>query len=99
MGQTKTDFSHLSTPETSKLLSYLEAVDTAKTCTKPEQILPLIKKFGLVREHIPTPLLSNVEVWRALLQTMPMTAMIRNLGKMTAIELLAPLTGTLVISL
>ena len=76
-----------------KVLDFLGAVEKAKSCTKPEEIIPLIKAYGLVREHIPTPLLSNVEVWRALLQKMPMTAMIRNLGKMTAIELLAPLSG------
>ena len=76
-----------------KLLDFLQAVETAKTCVKPEDIIPLIKKYGLVREHIPTPLLKNADVWRALLQKMPMTAMIRNLGKMTAIELLAPLNG------
>ena len=32
------------------------------------------------------------QVWNALLQDMPMTAMIRNLGKMSSIELLKPLS-------
>ncbi|MFH4983043.1 hypothetical protein AB6A40_009752 [Gnathostoma spinigerum] len=40
---------------------------------------------GLVREHIPTDLLNDVAVWTELLQNMPMTAMIRNLGKMTSL--------------
>ena len=93
LAKTKTDFEHISSPESVKVLDFLSAVDTAKSCATPELMLPLIKTYGLVREHIPTPLLSNVEVWRALLQNMPMTAMIRNLGKMTAIELLAPLSG------
>ena len=44
--------------------------------------------FRLVREHLPTELLNSVPVWRALLQEMPMTALIRNLGKMTNIGLL-----------
>jgi 60 kDa SS-A/Ro ribonucleoprotein len=48
-----------------------------------------VKTHGLVREHLPTALLQEVTVWRALLQSMPMTAMIRNLGKMSAIGLLA----------
>lgn len=44
---------------------------------------------GLVREHIPTEKLNSVEVWEALVQKMPMTAMIRNLAKMQTIGLLA----------
>lgn len=43
---------------------------------------------GLVREHIPTEKLNSVEVWEALVQKMPMTAMIRNLAKMQTIGLL-----------
>lgn len=43
--------------------------------------------FQLVREHIPTGFLKSERVWEALLQDMPMTALIRNLGKMTSIGL------------
>ena len=35
----------------------------------------------------------TVQVWAALLEKMPMTAMIRNLGKMSAIGLLKPLSS------
>ncbi|VDM53460.1 unnamed protein product [Angiostrongylus costaricensis] len=41
--------------------------------------------IGLVRQHIPTDMLNSVAVWQALLERMPMTAMIRNLGKMQSI--------------
>ena len=34
-----------------------------------------------------------LQVWAALLDQMPMTAMIRNLGKMSAIDLLKPLSS------
>uniref|UniRef100_A0A7M5V631 TROVE domain-containing protein n=3 Tax=Clytia hemisphaerica TaxID=252671 RepID=A0A7M5V631_9CNID len=43
--------------------------------------------FQVVREHIPTAFLSSAKVWEALLQDMPMTAMLRNLGKMTSLGL------------
>ena len=42
----------------------------------------------LPRECIPTSWLNNKDVWAALLETMPITAMIRNLGKMTNVGLL-----------
>lgn len=40
------------------------------------------------REAVPTELLSSPDIWAALLVDMPMTAMIRNLGKMSSIGLL-----------
>ena len=39
----------------------------------------------IVREHIPTKFLNEVEVWEALLKDMPMTAMIRSLTKMASL--------------
>lgn len=56
----------------------------------------LISSAGLPRECVPTEFLNSPEVWDALLHSgkhgMPMTAMIRNLGKMSAIELTKPLS-------
>lgn len=78
-----------------KVLDYLIAVEFAKTCTTAGALIPLITQYNLVREHIPTVLLNDIEIWRTLLQNMPLTAMIRNLGKMTHIELLAPLSRML----
>ncbi|MCB1680774.1 MAG: TROVE domain-containing protein [Alphaproteobacteria bacterium] len=48
-----------------------------------------IRTFSLPREVVPTELLNEQEIWNALLVDMPMTAMIRNLAKMTSIGLLA----------
>lgn len=71
------------------------AIRRAKVSTQPGEIANLIRQFGLQREHLPTECLDKVEVWAALLDDMPATALIRNLGKMTKIGLLAPLsTGT-----
>eukprot|EP00039_Didymoeca_costata_P018103 m.332125 g.332125 ORF g.332125 m.332125 type:complete len:561 (+) comp16882_c0_seq1:171-1853(+) len=74
-----------------KAFSVLAAVQEAKTCEIP-RLLELVRTMGLVREHIPSQHLNNTLVWEALLEKMPLTAMIRNLSKMTAIGLLAPLT-------
>ena len=52
--------------------------------------MKLIDEFDLPREAIPTQWLNEAVVWEALLERMPMTAMIRNLGKMTSLGLLAP---------
>jgi len=71
-------------------VALLTAVEEAKTASVP-RLLELIAAHRLAREHMPTEHLSSVEVWAALLEPMPMTAMLRNLAKMTAIGLLKPL--------
>jgi 60 kDa SS-A/Ro ribonucleoprotein len=49
-----------------------------------------IEQFGLSREMIPTDKLNAKPVARALAKTMPMTAMIRNLGNLSKADLLTP---------
>ena len=57
-----------------------------------KKLVDLIVTYRLPREALPTEALNRVEVWDALLQDMPMTAMIRNLGTMSKIGLLKPLS-------
>ena len=57
-----------------------------------KKLVDLIVAYRLPREALPTEALNKVEVWEALLQEMPMTAMIRNLGTMSKIGLLKPLS-------
>lgn len=71
---------------------YLTAVEEARLCTDEGRLVVLIKEYGLVREHIPSQHLNAIPIWTALLQTMPLTALLRNLGKMTTIGALAPLS-------
>jgi len=52
----------------------------------------LIYEYNLTREVIPTEALNNKDVWEALLQNMPMTALVRNLGKMASMQLHVPFT-------
>lgn len=56
-------------------------------------VAKLIAEYGFTHEMIPTEHKNSIEVWEALLEHMPMTAMVRNLGKMTKIGLLKPLSA------
>ena len=67
----------------------LWAFETLKQATDAAQVARLIREFELPREAVPTQFLTSVEVWEALLEKMPMTALIRNLATMTKIGLLA----------
>ncbi len=71
---------------------YLAAVQEAKVCDEARAIT-LINEYGLVREHLNTSHLNSVRVWEALLTNMPMIAMLRNLGKMSSVGLLKPLSS------
>ena len=53
----------------------------------------LIPEYRLTREMLPTEWLNDKKVWEMLLETMPPTAMIRNLAKMTAVGLIKPLSA------
>ncbi|KAB0394967.1 hypothetical protein E2I00_000634 [Balaenoptera physalus] len=76
--------------ETEKLLKYLEAVEKVKRTKDELEVIHLIEEHRLVREHLLTNHLKSKEVWKALLQEMPLTALLRNLGKMTANSVLEP---------
>lgn len=84
-------------PEMSRddLPRIIEGVEKARAATSAKEVVKLIIDYDLPRECIPTEHLRSPEVWDALLragQGMPMTAMIRNLGKMSAVGLTRPLS-------
>ncbi|MDP9354178.1 MAG: TROVE domain-containing protein [Chloroflexota bacterium] len=58
--------------------------------TDAEEAARLIRDHKLPREAVPTPLLTEPGVWAALLEAMPLGAMLRNLGVMSKVGLLAP---------
>lgn len=79
-------------PSVNELPPIIAAFEEAKTASTT-RLVQLIREHNLPREAVPTEQLKHVAVWEALLERMPMTALIRNLGKMTSIELLKPLSN------
>ena len=74
-----------------EVVETIEAVEALKQQT-PGLAARTIARHGLTREMVPTELLTHAVVWEALLERMPLTAMIRNLGVMTKVGLIAPLS-------
>lgn len=54
------------------------------------EIVKLIAEYGLTHEMVPSEHLGHAEVWEALLTKMPLHALVRNLGRMSANGLLVP---------
>lgn len=74
----------------------VDAFEAARRAESSAASAALIRDHGLPRECIRTDHLDSPDVWEALLDNrghgMPLTAMLRNLGKMSAVGLLAPLS-------
>jgi 60 kDa SS-A/Ro ribonucleoprotein len=68
------------------------AFEEAKTASKG-RLVQLIEEHKLTREMVPTKALNDSDVWAALLPHMGITALIRNLGKMTSVGVLKALTS------
>lgn len=61
--------------------------------TNPKNLPQIITDYGLTWEMVPTEALKTPEVWEALLVNTPMTALIRNLGRLASIGLISTNLG------
>lgn len=71
----------------------LQGFEALQRAENPHEAAKLIEAYRAPREWVPSRLLASPRVWEALLQHMPMTAMVRNLGKMSQVGLLVPLSA------
>jgi 60 kDa SS-A/Ro ribonucleoprotein len=74
-----------------EVVQTIEAVEALKY-QAPGLAAQTIARHGLTREMVPTGLLAHAVVWEALLERMPLTALIRNLGVMSKVGLLGPMS-------
>lgn len=73
------------------LLHGFEAVRAAKTAA---EVTALVREHRLTHEMVPSDFKNDRSVWEALLEEMPLTALVRNLGKLSSMGLLEPLART-----
>lgn len=71
--------------------SLLTVYEAAKAATTEQEIVGLIREHRLTWEFVPSAFLGSAAVWRALLPNLPLTALTRNLARLTANGVLAPL--------
>ena len=71
-------------------LARVEAMIRLQKAATAQEATELIRESRLPREAVPTEWLNEASVWEALLEQMPLTAMIRNMATMTRVGLLAP---------
>lgn len=78
-------------PADGEALSQIKGFEQLQNATSPAEAARLIADYRLPWETVPTELRPSPEVWAALLQEMPLTAMIRNLATMTRVGLVVPI--------
>ncbi len=71
-------------------LAQVHAVAKAQKATSEAEIVGLIEDHRLTSEMIPSRWRNSARVWEALLEGMPYAAMLRNIGLLTALGLIAP---------
>ena len=76
--------------DTEGLPRIVEGYTRAQRAGSADEAARLVREYQLPREALPSEHLTSSAVWEALLETMPMTAMIRNLATMTRVGLLTP---------
>lgn len=77
-------------PTEAVLPSVVEGYRKARVAASPEESALLIREYQLPRECVRTEHLGEPEVLSALLDSMPLTAMIRSLGVLSAAGVVAP---------
>ncbi|HYH69019.1 MAG TPA: TROVE domain-containing protein, partial [Urbifossiella sp.] len=68
----------------------VRAAELAKRAETAQEVARLVRDYRLVRECIPTKFLNSPAVWEALLEDMPVTALVRNLATLTRVGVVAP---------
>lgn len=79
-------------PQDDKAYQTVWAFEQAKRTDSEVDIIKLISTYRLPWEAIPTQWLASAAVWEALLPDMPLTALLRNLARLTKLGVLAPIS-------
>jgi 60 kDa SS-A/Ro ribonucleoprotein len=74
------------------LPAFVRAFGSLERATERREVVSLIRDHRFTHEMLRTEWKNDPEVWAALLADMPQGAMIRNLGKMTSVGVLGPMS-------
>ena len=83
---------HGTMPPHDPTFALIHAYEQAKTAN-PKFLALLIRAHDLTWEMVPSEQLDKPEVWEALAEHMPLTALIRNLATLTRVGVIAPMNS------
>lgn len=71
----------------------IQVYEQLKEATSEKEVVKMIEEHRFTHEMVPNQFKKSPAVWEALLQHMPVGAMLRNLGKLTNVGVIAPLSS------
>lgn len=71
----------------------ISAYEELKKVDDANRVAEMIREYRFTHEMIPTQFKNDAVVWEALLEHMPMHALVRNLGKLSAVGIIKPLSS------
>ena len=77
-------------PHPDPVLQVIWAFEKLQVAETEAEVIKLLAEYELPWETVPSKWLASAHVWEALLPHLPLTASLRNLGRLTANGLLAP---------
>lgn len=80
-------------PTTLDVPSILVAYEQMKKATSEKEVIRLIREHNMTHEMVTNEWKNSPGVWEALVEHMPLMATVRNLGKMSSVGLLKPLSN------
>jgi 60 kDa SS-A/Ro ribonucleoprotein len=86
-------------PHPDEALRLIWAFERVTRATSKAEVIEMITEYNLPWEAIPTEWLASRQVWETLIPRLPLNALLRNLGRLTANEALSnhgQLTGTVI---
>jgi len=81
--------------QTSKELCLVLGHEKAQEAKTAKEIIAIIDEYNIPRESIPTQFQNDKDVWKALLPSMPLTGLLRTLGRATSYGVFVPLSEEL----
>lgn len=80
-------------PHSDPNLQLVWAYERAKRATSAEEVAGLVREYGLTHEMLPTQFKTERIVWDALVDDIPITALIRNLATLTRVGVIGRASG------
>jgi 60 kDa SS-A/Ro ribonucleoprotein len=84
-----------SSPAKSEALLFLTEIEALKQSSDEKHVIAQVKKWKLAWEHVPNQFMKSAEVMNALATDMPMVALLRNLNRLTALDVFGLFPETL----
>jgi 60 kDa SS-A/Ro ribonucleoprotein len=81
-------------PISDEALQRIWAFERVKKATNISDVVKLVREYELTQEMVPTNWHGEKALWEALIEKMPMTALIRNLGRLTSNGVITSMSDT-----